>query len=129
MLAKDASIRYEVNDEKSEITLFIGDTPVTFNTEELQNLIGFLAHARTAMQPAVPVDLPDGMDTAPLSALLFRHISEENDPLKNGAVVVARSPLFGWQSFQADPEFCQGLIAWLSGNHKTISTPPGATLN
>jgi len=107
---------YSLSDDKATASIKVDAKNMT--APELNELIARLGIVRAHMTPEVPVGV-DEKDAAPLPLLdrmYGRHFAAGQIPAVHGAVFVARSPMFGMQSFPASPEYCRGLAAWLIGD-------------
>jgi hypothetical protein len=122
-------LEYKISDDKTSITLSIGDAKLSFSAQQFENMIGNMGFTREMMEPPVRFNLEDNGLSIPLDGVNFRQVVVNGVPTKDGAALVVRSAKFGWFGYQLDPQFCQGLISWLSGRNAEISAPAGASLN
>jgi hypothetical protein len=114
---------YSLGDDKATASLKVDAK--NMNAHELSDLIARLGMLRANMTPGIPVEVNE-KDTTPIPVIdrmYFRHLADGQTAGVHGAVFVARSPLFGLQSFIATPEICRGLAAWLVGDKWSMSPP------
>jgi hypothetical protein len=120
-------IKYDLNQDKSSVTISIDGKDVVFTTVEFERLIGWLGVIRAQMTPSVPPAVQEGMQVSQLSHVFLGHRKGmPPGPLESGMVIAVRSDLFGWLEFTAAPEFCSGMVDWMKSGGKTDvePTPP-----
>lgn len=96
---------------------------------DVEMMIQFFGSVRGQMRPAVPMEAAENIEGHPLQGLFVRHTSNEQHPIKNGAVFLARSEQFGWMEYPISPEMCQGFADWFAAKPEAICAPPGTALN
>lgn len=125
------NISYVISDDKMNVTLTIDDKKYEIQVIHLESLINWLGKLRADMNPPVPATSPsDAKQCHHLSSLFVSHLEGTScHPCVDGAAFLAKSENFGWLHFQADADFCRGLVSWLNGLPKNIVVPKGATIN
>lgn len=88
----------------------------------LEELIAELGKIRASMSPEVPRSIwGTNAKVFALETLFISDLDAQNhDALQHGALLVGRSPEYGWAQFVARPEACRGLLAWLSGERQEL---------
>ncbi|CAN5147695.1 hypothetical protein BH11PSE11_BH11PSE11_06340 [soil metagenome] len=118
-------IKFALSDDKSSVVITVNANDVTFKTQELEHFIGWLGVIRSQMSPGVPTGISEGMSVSQLSHLFLGHRDGLTPlPIESGAVVAARSEMFGWMEFTADADFCRGLISWMNTKATPQPTAP-----
>ena len=117
-----SEIKFTLNDDRSVVTLTINGTDAKFSAQDFENLLGWLGGIRAQMQPAVPTAISANTQMLPLAQLVIAHpAGAVGTPTETGAVFAARSEMFGWLQFIAEPKFCEGIRNWLG------SAPPAGS--
>jgi hypothetical protein len=121
-------IKYVLAEDKAKVTVSVNGAEATFTTKEFESLIGWLGVIRSQMTPMVAPEVHEGMQVSQLSHVYLGHRKGLSpNPAESGMVVAARSDMFGWFEFTAEPEFCRGMIAWMNsagGQDAVLPTPP-----
>ena len=117
---------YVLNEQRTEATIEIEGTQFVVTAEQLETTIAHLGLLRSKMLPAVPqTTQPNRM--LPLDFLEVERFGNTENPTGGGMFVYARSPYFGWFQIHMSPEWCSGLVPYLTGEN--LSPPPNATIN
>jgi hypothetical protein len=127
MSTQTPEIKYVLSDDKAKVTISINDAEASFTTKEFEGLIGWLGVIRSQMTPTVAPEVHEGMQVTQLSHVYLGHRKGMPPvPNESGMVIAARSDLFGWFEFTAEPEFCRGMAAWMNSTAAgTVQpTPP-----
>jgi hypothetical protein len=115
MSAQIPEINYVLAETRDKVAISINGAEASFTTKEFEALIGWLGVIRSQMTPIVAPQVHDGMQVTKLSHIFLGHRKDMPPvPLESGMVFAARSDLFGWMEFTAEPEFCRGMLAWMN---------------
>ena len=118
----DASL----NEQRTEATIEIEGAKIVVTAEQLETAIAHLGLLRSQMLPAVSHSTqPNRM--LPLDFLGIERVGNTENPTGGGMLVYARSPYFGWLQIHMSPQWCAGLVPYLTGEN--LSPPPNATIN
>lgn len=115
-----------LNEQRTEATIEIEGAKFVVTAEQLENTIAHLGLLRSKMLPAVPKTTQPNR-ILPLDFLEVERFGNTENPTGGGLFVYARSPYFGWFQIHMSPEWCSGLVPYLTGEN--LSPPPHATIN
>lgn len=124
---------YKVSEDCTSVVVTADGIDTKFNLSQVETMINFFGAIRAQMAPAVPVAVPEPASGTyrPLQNLHVLPVLRDGEsaPARTGALLVVRSDSFGWFDYPLTPEFCQGLLSWLSAHPELLNPPPGAVLN
>lgn len=104
------------------VRLRLPEADVVMTVAALEELISELGKIRASMSPEVPQSIwGTNARVFALETVFISDLDAQNhDALQHGALLVGRSPEYGWAQFVARPEACRGLLAWLSGERQEL---------
>jgi hypothetical protein len=125
MSAQIPEVKYALTDDRTKVTIGINGSEAAFSTKEFEGLLGWLGTIRTQMAPTVAPAVQEGMQVSQLTHVFLGHRKGMPPvPAQSGMVIAARSEMYGWLEFTAEPEFCRGMIAWMNSSAEQSEVQP-----
>ncbi len=127
-LTNNRTLESQLTNGGTRVRLALGEAVLSMSAEDIDSLIGALGVIRAEMSPAVPASVwGTGARVHTLQDLNICDLEKgAGDPMAQGALITARSAMFGWQQFVLQPEACRGLAAWLEGKREHLPLPAPA---